>query len=64
MSGTAHEGRLGEGALRELLGDHERRAALALAARRRAIERYSVERMVRDYAEVVEALGEGRGKRG
>src|SRR5205807_1645236 len=37
------------------------RAALALAARRRAVERYSVERMVRDYAEVVEALGEGRG---
>ena len=47
--------------LQDLLGDHERRAALALAARRRAVERYSVERMVRDYAEVVEALGEGRG---
>src|SRR3989449_10143000 len=50
--------------LQDLLGDQERRAALALVARRRAVERYSVERMVRDYAEVVEALGEGRGKRG
>src|SRR5207253_124977 len=44
--------------LQDLLGDHERRAALALAARRRAVERYSVERMVRDYAEVVVALEE------
>ncbi len=42
--------------LQDLLGDHERRAALALAARRRAVERYSVERMVRDYAELLEAL--------
>ena len=42
--------------LQELLGDHERRAALGLAARRRAVERYSVERMVRDYAELLEAL--------
>jgi len=50
--------------LQDLLGDQERRAALGLAARRRAVERYSVERMVRDYAEVVEALGEGRRKRG
>ncbi len=42
--------------LQDLLGDRERRAALALAARRRALERYSVERMVRDYAELLEAL--------
>jgi glycosyltransferase involved in cell wall biosynthesis len=42
--------------LQDLLADHERRAALALAARRRALERYSVERMVRDYAELLEAL--------
>ena len=42
--------------LQDLLGDHERRAALALAARRRAVERYSVERMVRDYAALLEAL--------
>jgi glycosyltransferase involved in cell wall biosynthesis len=43
--------------LQDLLSDHARREAFALAARRRAVERYSVERMVRDYAEVVEALG-------
>ena len=42
--------------LQDLLGDPGRRAALALAARRRAVERYSVERMVRDYAELLEAL--------
>jgi glycosyltransferase involved in cell wall biosynthesis len=42
--------------LQDLLSDHARRAALALAARRRAVERYSVERMVRDYAEVLESL--------
>ena len=42
--------------LQDLLGDRERRAALALAARRRAVERYSVERMVRDYAELLETL--------
>jgi len=42
--------------LQDLLGDHARRAALALAARRRALERYSVERMVRDYADLLEAL--------
>ncbi len=48
--------------LQDLLGDQKRRAALALAARRRALERYSVDRMVRDYAEVVEALVQGRGK--
>jgi len=46
--------------LQDLLGDQQRRAALALAARRRALERYSVERMVHDYAEVVEALVSGR----
>jgi glycosyltransferase involved in cell wall biosynthesis len=42
--------------LQDLLGDPGRRAALALAARRRAVERYSVERMVRDYSELLEAL--------
>jgi len=40
----------------DLLGDANRRAGLAVAARRRALERYSVERMVRDYAEVLESL--------
>jgi glycosyltransferase involved in cell wall biosynthesis len=43
--------------LEDLLGDDQRRAALALAARRRALERYSVERMVSDYADVLAALG-------
>ena len=43
--------------LQDVLGDQERRAALAGAARRRALERYSVERLIRDYAEVVETLG-------
>ena len=43
--------------LGELLRDPGRRAALAATARRRAVERYSVERMVRDYAGVLEALG-------
>ena len=43
--------------LGDLLGDAARRATLTVAARYRALERYSVERMVRDYAEVVEALG-------
>jgi len=42
--------------LGDLLRDAEHRATLALAARRRAVERYSVERMVRDYAELLEAL--------
>ena len=42
--------------LQDLLGDEERRAALGTAARRRAIERYAIERMVRDYAEALEAL--------
>ena len=42
--------------LEDLLGDAERRAALAVAARRRALERYSVERMVCDYAALLEAL--------
>ena len=45
-------------ALRDLLNDPTRRSALAVAARRRAVERYSVERMVREYAEAVEALSE------
>jgi glycosyltransferase involved in cell wall biosynthesis len=43
--------------LQALLGDQQRRAGLALAARRRAVERYSVERMVSDYADVLEGLG-------
>jgi glycosyltransferase involved in cell wall biosynthesis len=43
--------------LEDLLGDDQRRAALALAARRRALECYSVERMVSDYADVLAALG-------
>ncbi len=42
--------------LQDLLGDEGRRAALGVAARRRAIARYSTERMVRDYAEVLESL--------
>lgn len=42
--------------LRDLLGDARRRAALGAAARRRALERFSVERMVREYAEVVGEL--------
>ena len=45
--------------LQDLLGDHERRAALALRARRRAVEYYSVERMIRDYAQLLEGLMEG-----
>jgi glycosyltransferase involved in cell wall biosynthesis len=45
--------------LQDLLGDPERRAALALAARHHAVERYSIDRMVRDYAEVLESLVEG-----
>ncbi len=42
--------------LQDLLGDEERRAALGVAARLRAVARYSTERMVRDYAEVLESL--------
>lgn len=42
--------------LRDLLGDPRRRAALGVAARQRALERYSVERMVREYVDVVEGL--------
>ena len=44
------------GLLRDLLADPRRRAALGVAARQRALERYSVERMVREYADVVEEL--------
>jgi len=43
--------------LERLLADPGRRAALGVAARRRAVERYSVERMVREYAELLESLG-------
>jgi len=46
--------------LGDLLDDAGRRAALGLAARRRAVERYSVERMVRDYADVLESQVRGR----
>jgi len=42
------------------LDDAGRRAALGLAARRQAVERYSVERMVRDYADVLESQVRGR----
>ncbi|TMA81022.1 MAG: glycosyltransferase family 4 protein [Deltaproteobacteria bacterium] len=43
--------------LERLLADPGRRAGLGAAARRRAVERYSVGRMVRDYAELLESLG-------
>ena len=46
--------------LGDLLDDAGRRAALGLAARRRAVERYSVVRMVRDYADVLESQVRGR----
>lgn len=42
--------------LQDLLRDAPRRAALGIAGRRRALKRYSVDRMVRDYAELVQAL--------
>jgi glycosyltransferase involved in cell wall biosynthesis len=42
--------------LQDLLADEPRRAALGVAARRRAVAHYSTERMVRDYAEVLESL--------
>ena len=42
--------------LQDLLGDPSRRAALGTAARQRAVERYSIDRMVRDYGEALEAL--------
>src|SRR5437016_2007354 len=42
--------------LRDLLGDDGRRAALGTAARRRAVALFSRDRMVRDYAEALEAL--------
>jgi glycosyltransferase involved in cell wall biosynthesis len=45
------------GSLRDLLGDPRRLTALGVAARRRALERDSVQQMVREYARVVEALG-------
>jgi len=44
-------------ALGELLQDAPRRAALGAAARRWALERYSVARLVRDYADALETLG-------
>lgn len=42
--------------LEDLLSDSDRRSSLGAAARRRAVERYSVDRMVRDYGEALEAL--------
>jgi glycosyltransferase involved in cell wall biosynthesis len=42
--------------LQALLGDPARRAALGEAARRRVLERYSLERMQREYVEALEAL--------
>ena len=42
--------------LDSLLHDSDRRAALGAAARRRAVERYSVDRMIRDYGDALEAL--------
>ena len=43
--------------LERLLADPGRRASLGAAAQRRAVERYSVDRMVREYAELLESLG-------
>jgi glycosyltransferase involved in cell wall biosynthesis len=43
--------------LAALLGDAPRREALGAAARHRAVERYSLPRMVRDYVAAVESLG-------
>ena len=43
--------------LAALLSDAPRREALGAAARRRAVERYSLSRMVRDYGEAIESLG-------
>lgn len=42
--------------LERLLADPGRRDALGAAARRRAVERYSVERMIREYGELLESL--------
>jgi len=42
--------------LGDLLRDADRRASLGAAARRRAVERYSVDRMVREYGEALEEL--------
>lgn len=43
-------------ALEGLLADPARRAALGAAARRRAVERFSVDRMVKEYAVALEGL--------
>lgn len=42
--------------LKGLLADPSRRAALGAAARRRAVEHFSVDRMVKDYAAALEGL--------
>ena len=44
--------------LQDLLGDPGRRAALGAAGRQRAVMHFSRDRMVRDYGEALEALGE------
>jgi glycosyltransferase involved in cell wall biosynthesis len=44
-------------ALGDLLQDAPRQVVLGEAARRRALERYSVGRLVRDYADALESLG-------
>ena len=42
-------------ALANLLADPERRYALGIAARQRAVKLFSLERMGREYAEAIEA---------
>ena len=44
--------------LQDLLGDPGRRAALGAAGRQRAVMHFSRDRMVRDYGETLEALGD------
>ena len=46
------------GLLQDLLGDPGRRAALGAAGRQRAVMHFSRDRMVRDYGETLEALGD------
>jgi glycosyltransferase involved in cell wall biosynthesis len=46
--------------LRSLLGDSERRAALGAAARRRAEQHFSLDRMQQRYADALQALASGR----
>ncbi|PYP49429.1 MAG: hypothetical protein DMD45_14570 [Gemmatimonadetes bacterium] len=44
--------------LQDLLGDPDRRRALGAAGRQRAVMHFSRDRMVRDYGETLEALGD------